>query len=99
MAQYTLPYISTPFFMTQDLDDSWQMANIFQLPCSPWESGSCNATELANMVTYRSDVLTALAPLLNSPTNGGFLSTCVQHCHQNIQPCWLDSIIQGQNLQ
>jgi hypothetical protein len=29
MAQYTLQYIQTPFFMTQDLDDSWQMANIY----------------------------------------------------------------------
>jgi len=24
----------------------------------------------------------ALQPLLTSPTNGAFLSTCVQHCHQ-----------------
>jgi hypothetical protein len=37
---------------------------------------------IAALAQYRADMLTALQPLLTSPTNGGFLSTCVQHCHQ-----------------
>jgi len=98
MAQYTLPYVVTPFFMTQDLVDTWQMANIYQLPCQPWEAGSCNATALGWMEAYRQDMLRALAPLLSSPTNGGFLTSCVQHCHQNNDPCWMRSLVANQTL-
>jgi len=86
MAQYTLPHITTPLFMTQvsavgaarrgwrlhtplrlscarvcvraqlptqDQDDSWQMSNIFQLPCEPYKPGSCNATMVAALAQYR----------------------------------------------
>jgi hypothetical protein len=44
-------------------------------------------------------MLTALAPLLSSPSNGGFLTACVQHCHQNIAACWATSEVQGQGEQ
>lgn len=99
MAQYTLPHIATPFFMSQDLDDSWQMTNIYQLPCQPFVPGNCSAAQHVLLDSYRQDMLKALQPLLSSPTNGGFLSTCVQHCHQNIDTCWLQSLVQAQNLQ
>lgn len=99
MAQYTLPFIKTAYFATQDLDDSWQMQNIFLLPCQPWVSGSCNATYVAALAQYRTDMLAALAPLLASPVNGGFLTSCVQHCHQNIASCWSGSQVQGQGEQ
>jgi len=99
MAQYTLPHISTPLFMTQDLDDSWQMTNILQLPCKPYTPGSCNAAEVAALAAYRTTMLAALAPLLGSRTDGGFLSTCVQHCHVNIDACYTRSLVQGQNVQ
>ena len=98
MAQYTLAHVATPFFMTQDLVDSWQMANIYQLPCQPWVAGSCNATALAWMAAYRQDMLAALAPLLNSPTNGAFITACVQHCHQDNDPCWTRSLVSNQTL-
>ena len=98
MGPYTLPHITTPYYMTQDLDDTWQMQNIFMLPCQPWVKGSCNATELAWMNQYRADMLQVLAPLLGSSTNGAFLSTCVQHCHQNNDPCWTAGKVQNQTL-
>ena len=98
MAEYTLPHVVTPYYMTQDLVDTWQLQNILLLPCQPWVAGSCNATALAWMEAYRQDMLRALAPLLSSPTNGGFLTSCVQHCHQNNDPCWTKSLVANQTL-
>jgi hypothetical protein len=98
MAEATLPHIATPFFMTQDLFDTWQLANILLLPCQPWVAGSCNATALGWMDSYRGDMLVALAPLLSSTTNGGYLSGCIQHCHQNSDGCWLRSQVANQSL-
>jgi hypothetical protein len=43
-------------------------------------------------------MLAALSPLLTSPSNGGFLSACSQHCHQNIAACYLQSLIEGQSV-
>lgn len=99
MAQYTAPYLSTPTFFAQDLDDSWQMQNIYQLPCSPFAGkGNCNATELALVDAYYTDTLAALAPVFANPIHGGFFTACVQHCHSNINVCFNDEIVQGQSM-
>ena len=98
-AEYVLPFITAPFFVTQDLVDSWQLTNILQLPCEPYKPGSCNATMLAAVADYRTSMLTALTPLLNNPLNGAFLSSCVQHCHQNIDAVWTSEIVQNQTEQ
>ena len=92
-AEYTLPHISSPLFVTQDLVDSWQLTNIERLPCTPYKAGSCTPAELAALAAYRTSMLTALAPLINSPTNGAFLSSCIQHCHQNIGDVWSKELV------
>jgi len=61
------------------------MANILQLPCNALNRSSCTPAEFAAVEAFRVSMLGALAPLIESPTNGGFLSACVQHCHQNVQ--------------
>lgn len=100
MAQYTLPHIVTPIFVAQDLDDSWQLANIAYLPCSPAanKANGCNATELAYLNQYRLDTLSALSPVLQNPACGGFFTACVQHCHSNIDACWDKAVVAGQNM-
>ena len=99
MAQYTAPFVSTPTFFAQDLDDSWQMSNIYQLPCNPYAGkGNCNATELALVDSYYSDTLSALAPVFASAVHGGFITACVQHCHSNIDFCFGSEIVEGQSL-
>ena len=99
MAQYTLPFISTPTFFAQDLDDSWQMSNIYQLGCSPYGGkGDCSAAQLQLVDAYYSDTLAALAPVLASPVHGGFITACVQHCHANINFCWNSEIVKGQSM-
>jgi hypothetical protein len=100
-AQYTAPFLSTPAFFAQDLADSWQMQNIFLLPCSPsaGKPGNCNASEVALLQTYREDTLAALQPVLTSPIHGGFFTECVQHCHTNIQFCFSSALVQNQTEQ
>lgn len=114
-AEATLPFITTPLFVTQDLVDSWQMAvrlthphkpqnpnlttphthrqNILRLPCDLGKAGSCNATVLAAVSAFRSSMVAAYAPLTSSRTNGGYLSTCLQHCHQNIDAIWTQELV------
>ena len=103
MAQYTLPFLQTPYFMTQDTVDSWQMPEILNLNCFP---ASCNVTELAQANRYRKDMLVALAPLIDPPAmkkkkkkkNGGFITACWQHCHQNHARPWLNASMKNQTL-
>jgi hypothetical protein len=92
-SEATLPFITTPLFVTQDLVDSWQMANVLALPCSLGKAGACNATELAAVSAFRASMLKAYAPLIASPTNGGYLSACYQHCHQNIAAVWTQELV------
>jgi hypothetical protein len=97
MAQYTLPFLTTPYFMTQDLVDSWQLPEIYQLPCKDVSrfTPSC----LASMSRYRRDMLAALAPLVASTaTNGGFITACVEHCHQNAKFAFTEARVEGQTL-
>jgi len=102
-AEENLPFITTPLFVTQDLVDSWQMSNVLVLPCSPGAAPSapsaCNATHLAAMEAFRQDMLAKFAPLLASPTNGGFLSSCYQHCHQNIEQVYTQEEVANQTVQ
>ena len=99
MAQYAAPFISTPTFFAQDLDDSWQLTNIFQLPCTPYAGkGDCNAAQLALVDQYYTDTLAALAPVFASSVHGGFITACVQHCHSNIDFCFGGEIVEGQSL-
>ena len=100
-AEANLPHITTPLFVTQDLVDSWQMANVLALPCDMNANGKnpCNASYLAAVERFRTSMLAAYAPLVSSQTNGGFLSTCYQHCHQNIPNTWSKEIVESQTTQ
>jgi len=87
---------SIPKEVTQDLVDSWQMSNVLQLPCNPRAttgSSVCNSTWVSAMNTFRDSMVAAYAPLLHSPVNGGYLSTCYQHCHQNIDDVYRKEIV------
>lgn len=100
MAQYVAPHLATPAFFAQDLNDSWQLANILQLPCHAYAPGSCNATEVGWVHGYHNDTLAALAPVLApSSPHGGFFTSCVQHCHSNINFCFDSALVQGQSMQ
>lgn len=102
MAQYTLPFITSPLYVTQDLDDIWQMDNIARVgsDCARYPFGAgCTAAQQAYIHKYRYQMLAALEPLMAAaPANGGFLTTCLNHCHQNRQAMWTTEVVAGQAL-
>ena len=59
----------------------------------------CNSTYLEIIEEFRESMIKAYAPLINSPTNGGYLSTCYQHCHQNIPGVWAKELVSNQTTQ
>jgi hypothetical protein len=98
LAENTLPHVTSPIFATQDLVDSWQMGNIYQEPCIA-NLSACTPAQVGEMNRYRTDMLALLAPLTGSASNGAYLSSCVQHCHQNIDSVWTQELVQAQTVQ
>jgi hypothetical protein len=95
------PVVFLAFPFRPDLDDSWQMTNIFELPCNPTagQPGNCNPQQMQLVANYRADTLAALQPVLASPIHGGFFTDCIQHCHTNIQFCFSSALVQNQTEQ
>ena len=50
-AQYVLPFITSRFFVMQNLYDSWQLKNIFKVSCTTYNQNleKCNAAEMLGM--------------------------------------------------
>lgn len=72
-APYTLPFIKTPLFVANSLADAWQASNIMAFPCNPTQPGSCNASAIAYLDSFRQAMVDQLAPVLESETHGAFL--------------------------
>jgi hypothetical protein len=97
MAQYTLPYIKTPLFVSNSLADSWQLSNIMDLGCDPASNKPpCSAQQLAYFVNFRQVMINALSPLLSSPTQGAFLQTCETHVVEDTDGSWNRTLVAGQ---
>ena len=81
MAQYTLPFIHTPLFITNDLNDWWQGQNIMGLTCEPWSSTNpCSEDELLYLNNYRQSMLdSSLGAYMKKHQSGVWLPTCWQH--------------------
>jgi hypothetical protein len=79
------------------------MANILQVPCDAaapsTAKNACNGTITDDISEFRSSMLAALAPLTSNPKNGGYLSACVQHCHQNIAQVWAQELVQNATVE
>ena len=85
-AAYTIPFISTPLFVSNSLADAWQAGNIMALPCNP---GSCGdkgkeAAVEAYLATFRSQMISALAPVVGRRDSGGFLQSCFVHVVEDV---------------
>ena len=50
-AQYVLPFITSRFFVMQNLYDSWQLKNIYKVSCTTYNQNleKCNAAEMLGM--------------------------------------------------
>lgn len=80
MAPYTLPFISTPMFISNSLADSWQGSNIMGLGCNPSAKGSCDAAHIAYLNKFRASMLDVSQAYVTAPGWGAFMQVraCVQ---------------------
>ena len=87
MAQYTLPFIQTPYFIVNSFYDAWQWGAILAMPCrctakSPKGCG-CPPAALSALERFRGDMIgNVSAALQKAPLSSGFLYSCTTHCGQ-----------------
>lgn len=98
MAQYTLPFIKTPLFVSNSLADQWQASNIMDLGCNPTQSGSCSAAQINYLQAFRNIMINDLEPLTSSKTNGCFLQSCFVHVVIDITKSWNGTLVGGQTM-
>ena len=98
IAPETLPYISTPLFISNSLSDAWQAGAVMGLGCTPTAPGKCSAAAVAYLQDFRQQMLTALAPVLapGSP-HGGFLQGCFVHVVEDTNTGWVGVKVGGQS--
>ena len=83
-----LKYIDVPIFVSNSLTDAAQRTWIMALPCSP-SAGNCNASELAYVDAFRVEMISALAPVLNSGgRHAAWLVSCDVHMVQDVDGAW-----------
>ena len=96
-APYTLPFVTTPTFVSNSLADSWQAGNIMAFKCDPTGS-ACNATEIAYLDSFRAAMVAAMAPVLQSKTHGAFLQECFVHVVLGTDRSWNGTRVGGQTM-
>lgn len=96
MAPYTLPFISTPLFVSNSLYDAWQMTNIMNLQCDPATPGSCSSNQLTYFNAFRDVMINQLQPLFTREDTGAFLQSCIVHVVEGIDYSWNGTVVAGQ---
>lgn len=100
MAQYNLPFITTPLFVSNSLADLTQVEGVLELGCNPTapngQPGSCNATQLAALNGLRMSMIANAAPVLSSTIHGAFLAECYIHVIQDDDGAWNGIVVAGQ---
>ena len=72
--------VKVPFFVLNSMYDTFHVGSILQLGCSPANQGSCSATQLRDLQSYRDQFLATVQKTVKSqPTFGMFASGCLQH--------------------
>lgn len=94
MAEYTAPFITTPFFALQSAYDSWQMDNVLVLPCAR-DLATCTKRQKTAFLGFRDQVLERMKPVLALPDVGVWLSSCYLHGQQDIRGHWNTLTIAG----
>ena len=97
-AQYTLPFIRTPLFISNSAVDSWSAWNIMGLRCNPGAQGAgCGERERAYLDSFQEEMLRVLAPALAPPSlHGAFIQSCFVHVVANVDASWAGTHVQGQ---
>ena len=101
MAQYTVPFVTTPLFMAEGMYDSWQLPSILWLKCGkPTPEKSCNAKQLEAFLEFGQSMNSTLVPLAEQSDRGCFLDACIVHIQSLFEDGdhWNTWTVQGQTL-
>ncbi|XP_056159016.1 pectin acetylesterase 9 isoform X3 [Syzygium oleosum] len=97
--QYTLKYITTPFFILNSAYDVYQFHHILVPPSADvhghWNRcklnpAACSDSQLEILQGFRNDMLAALRMFYQYSGRGGlFINSCFAHCQSESQETWL----------
>lgn len=77
--QYFLPFVKSSLFVVNPLYDSWQLGNIWEIPCAhhPY---SCTKKELRQIKKFRKTTLKAMKRVIKGSSNIAlFADSCIDH--------------------
>lgn len=82
MAQYTYPHIQTPIFILNSKYDSWQLDNVLDLTCVPWDGtpAQCSPEDVLDFLNFGNATQTTIMSTFNGKKDGMWVCSCVQHC-------------------
>lgn len=86
-------------FISQSLADEAQQGFIMNLGCDPSSQGGphvCNSSQLLYLDSFRLQMLTALQPVLRSPTYGLFALECSIHVIEDNDGAWNAVMVEKQ---
>lgn len=85
LAPFAAPYVQTPSFYVNALQDAWQAKNILGVSagCDPVNASTCTAAELAGLTRLSQSISNSLNEPLSNAANGAFLPQCFTHCLEN----------------
>ncbi|XP_065888035.1 uncharacterized protein [Dysidea avara] len=93
--QYSYQYIKSPIFSFNSAYDTWQLANILQLGCLP---PKCSEEQMKQFENYGQEFKAAVSPVIQSPTNGAFIDSCVIHCQSLSTTSWTQFKVDNQTV-
>ena len=98
-AQYTLPFIETPIFIVNSLNDAWQQQAIMRLNCKPYHGkrGDCGNTAVKYINNFAKHMRKSVE--LHLPKySGAWLNQCSLHTQVNHQDSWMQMSVDGFTL-
>jgi len=82
MAPYTYPHISTPLFILNSKYDSWQLDNVLDLSCIPWDGtpSNCSPQNVQAFLDFGNTTQNTIISMFNATKDGMWVDSCIQHC-------------------
>ena len=85
--QYSLPFLSSPIFLVNSLNDLWQLAVFSNIPCVV-KVKTCHSKELRFLAKFRKKTLHALRSAFDSRKTAVFADACLAHTQCAMNDYW-----------
>ena len=85
--QYSLPFLSSPIFLVNSLNDLWQLAVFSNIPCVV-KVKTCHSKELRFLAKFRKKTLHALRSVFDSRKTAVFADACLAHTQCAMNDYW-----------